>query len=586
MLAAPVAGSIGGSLGGGLGTALGGALGLPLLAVPGIGLLGGGSFSPSAFISQTLTPQALANMTPQQQQYILQTYGNILSPTASSFLQQTGGGTGTTQGGTFWPPIFQDPLTLYSDLAKIIGGVAGGVNSGIGGSGGTSGTTGTGTGTTGTSGSQLGGTILSQLGGLLGPLGGLYGALQAQRQQNWNNAAKISTLNYLQRLGANAEQQQSSSQAAYLPQMEQYMNTLMGMATPAQQQTLQGIQSALQSAPGDFSSVTPLSRVPGMQDMVNWLGGLQGQGAYSLGNLQNTLTNGPLNAGQQIASGLGTPGNPFSQQLSQLSSILTGGNPYIDQAQGVASGIIGQNPLLPMSQVISMAQNQSATQAHNAMNALRRQELNRTGVTGPAIASGSQDELLGSLQDQAMQNMSSAVTNAMMGQQGLQEQLFGQGANLFGSGQNAYLNQMLGGAGLINSNVQNLLGGLGSLGNLAGAQTGQYNALANLLGGMGNLTLGEGNMLQGVQNFGLNQNQQLYNTLGNLLGLQGNNANQLMSGSFQAAGFPQNVYNQNTGFLQNLASNNVGLFGNPAPVTSNSNLFNFFNPIGASGGRG
>jgi hypothetical protein len=166
------------------------------------------------------------------------------------------------------------------------------------------------------------------------------------------------------------------------------------------------------------------------------------------------------------------------------------------------------------------------------------------------------------------------MTQAVLGQQGLQSQLFGQGANLFGAGQTAQQNQnalalqnILGGGNLLTGSGGLNISALNALSNLAGTQNQGYSALSNLLGTSGGIANNQLQGLQGIQNFGLQSQNDLYSTLNNLFGQQNNLANQSQAGLFAAAGFPQNTYNQNLGFLQSLANNNVGLFGgNVAPT--------------------
>lgn len=443
------------------------------------------------------------------------------------------------------------------------------------------------TGNTGQSGTPAGtNQLLQQLTALLGGVGlPLYGAINQQNQSDWNNAAKISTLNYLQRLGGTAEQNLGVQQQ-YLPQMLQQM-AQSGALSNATQSSLGGnLNNAISGAPGAFmGSVDPYSTVPGSQDIINWLGGIQGQNAAALGGLQSSLANGPVSQGQGTALGLASGQNPYAARLKQLSDQLTNGQPVgqpnssTQHAMGIADSILGHNPLLSMDQIRSMAIDQNATQAQNAANKNRRDLMNRTGVTGPAIASGNLNELLGSSQDQALQNQASGVTQAVLGQQGLQNQLYNTGASLFGSAQNAGLNQqqlalqqLLGGAGLLSGNQGTQVAALNALANLGGTQNQGYNALSGLTNNMSGNTLGEGNFLESIQKLGLDKTSGLYGALGNLFGQQGNLANLAQQGMFGGANYGQNSYNQNLQFLQGLASGNVGLFGNgQAP----QNFFNF-----------
>lgn len=446
----------------------------------------------------------------------------------------------------------------------------------------------TGTGSTGTNpdGTPKTGTVpktlLEQIMGMASGIGfPLYGALTAQNENQWNQGAKVNVLNYLRGLGDQA-QGNLGVQSQYLPQMLSQMGLSGALSNSTQGQLADNLGTALGNAPGSFLNASdPYSTVPGSQDVINWLGGIQGQNSTALGGLQNSLANGPVAQGQDTALGLSSGNNPYAAHLKQLSDQLTNGQPVgginsaTQQAQNVAGSILGQNPLLSMDQVRSMAIDQNATQSLNAMNKQRRDLLNRTGVTGLAIASGQQNELLGSGMDQALQNQASGVTNAIMGQQGLQNQLYNTGASLFGSAQGAGLNQqqlalqqMLGGAGLLSGNQNTQINALNALSNLGGTQNSGYNALSGLTNNMSNNTLGEGNFLAAIQKLGLDKSTGLYGALGTLLGQQGGLANLSQQGMFNAAGMGQNSYNQNLQFLQSLAGNNTGLFSN-APQSQN-----------------
>ncbi len=167
----------------------------------------------------------------------------------------------------------------------------------------------------------------------------------------------------------------------------------------------------------------------------------------------------------------------------------------------------------------------------------------------------------------------------MLGQQGLQNQLYNTGASLFGSAQSAGLNQqqlalqqLLGGAGLLSGNQGTQVAALNALANLGGTQNQGYNALSGLTNNMSNNTLGEGNFLQGIQQLGLTKTNDLYSQLASLFGQQNNLANTSQQGMFGGANYGQNSYNSNLQFLQSLASGNVGLFGNGQQP---QNFFNF-----------
>lgn len=541
---------------------------------------GGGPLQGIPFFGGGLVGSGIPGGYSNWRDYFLHTLPGVdlsaIQPTSQSFgsdFVQPGTTTGTTpginpsSGGFDWSTV----LKTIPILGPILGSLGGGSPSS--------------TGAPNSSGSI--GKLLETLLGQAGQIGlPLYGAINQQNQQEWNNAAKISTLNYLQRLGGNAENQ-LGVQNQYLPQMLQAMGQLGGLGMGAQQNLAQNLGTAIQGAPSAFNTATDMSRVPGTSDIVNWLGGLQGFGKDQLGAMWSTNVdaNNPLNTGISNALGLSSAQNPYAKQLEALSQRLTSGQPLGQpnnatlQAMGAAGNILSNNPLMSMDQVRSMAIDQNATQALNAANKQRRDLLNRTGVTGPALASGQQNELLGSSMDQALQNQASGITNAVMQQQGLQNQLYNTGAGLFGSAQNAGLNQqqlalqqLLGGAGLLTGNQGMNINALNALANLQGTQNQGYGAMTNLLNEMSGSSLGEQSALQNLQNFGLQSQNDLYSQLNNLFGTQNQLANSALGGMFNGANYGQNAYNQNLNFLQSLAGNNVGLFGNAAAP---QNFFNF-----------
>lgn len=446
------------------------------------------------------------------------------------------------------------------------------------------------------------GTALSKLGlspataNLLGQLisgagaaaPGVFGAIQANNQQNWNNAAKVSTLNNLAALQANAQGQIGGQSNTYLPQMASQIETSQGLLNSTQNQLSGNINNALGNVNGAFNnSKDPFATVPGLQDIISQLNGIQGSGTSAASNLQNNLTSGPLTGGLTNAENISSGNTPIQGQLSSLAAMLTGNpnalggpNAATQQAQNAAGSILGTNPLLSMGQVQSMAIDQNATQSLNAEKQLRQQELNRTGVTGPAIASGAQDELLGSGMDQALQNQASGLTNATLGQQALQNQLYNTGASLFGTAQNAGLNtqqlalqQLLGGAGLLSGNQNSQISALNALSSLGGTQNQGYSSLSGLLNTLSGSFQGAGSLLNNASTLGNTQTNDLYTQLNNLLSQQSTLSGQAGSNLFSAANFPQNIVNQNQNLLQTLASGQVGLFGNVPAMTTSNNLF-------------
>lgn len=552
-------------------------------------------------------------------------------------------------------------------LSGVLSGIFGGGGGGTGGSGGSgaagSGSSGSGAGGSGTnnpsgsnaaSGANWQRLLAGILNSAIGAVPGLYGAINAGQNNAQMRQDRLGILGNLQTLQGGAQGQMSALNSYLLDQL----TGSVGHYGPAAQGALgnqqQMISSLMGSAPGDFRAMLDPNSIPGLSGVFNENGGLIGQGNNALGTLMaqfgQGLNNPAFGQGQsqalQYANG-GTPNQQLmnaigggllssggnnattdaAQQAAQrafasggmtpaLQAILrqgaqvTQGNPAINQAQSVAAGILGHNPLLPMDQVLSMARNTNATAASQNYNRLKRQLLNTQGVGGPALASGSNNEVLSQLGDQALQGESSAMTNALMSQQGLQSQLFGQGANLFGSaqsaglgaqnlglqtqlgatGQAANLQSILGnlglggvntsftgtglGGNLLNNSSQLGLGGLGALGSLLGTQASSNaantGALSGLLGQLGNLTQNTAGNLFNAQNLGQQQNQGLYNFLGNMANQQGqlgaqlsNNYNSAMNPLGNMMGNWMNFLGQNTG-------QQTSLFGN---VPAAQNLF-------------
>jgi hypothetical protein len=485
--------------------------------------------------------------------------------------QGSGGGTTTSGTGTSGTGTGTSGTTASnSPLASIIKILTGG------------GSSSTRAGTNGT-----GSNILSNI---LSPALGIYGATQAQNTNQWNQAAKVSTLNYLQQLGSQAQSTTAAAQNSYLPQMESQINTSQGLLNNTQNQASSNINNALGSASGAFATGTqnPTSTVPGLQGVLDQLQGIQGQGSSAATNLQGNLTSGPVTNGLTDATNIASGNTSTQNSLNSLANLLTTGgtgvlgqpNAATQQAQNAAGSILGTNPLLSMDQVRSMAIDQNATQSVNAENALRQQELARTGVTGPALASGQQNELLGSGEDQALQNQASGLTAATLGQQNLQNQLYSTAANLYGSAQNATtqqqqtaLQQLLGGAGILSGNQNSQVSSLNALSNLGGTQNQGYGTLSSLLNTLSGSSTSAGGLLTGASTLGNTQTNDLYNQLNSLLGNQLGLSGQAQTGLSTAASFPQNTANSNTNLLQSLASGNVGLFGNVPSQTAANNLY-------------
>jgi hypothetical protein len=439
---------------------------------------------------------------------------------------------------------------------------------------------------------------LGALPGLIGAGLDIYGGLNGIDMAKWIEGGKAGTLNLINSLLGNATNQVGQLSNSFIPDLTTFGTTGLGNSGQQTQQAANNLgylNNLITGQPGAggpansglFGNVTDASRIPGLQGVFDNLGslisGANGASNIAAKNYANSGANNPLLQGAigsalNLAGSGGVNGNIMNQiaqemfgqrggnqytsaveqsaspllssggttnnlnYVTDVGNALTQGSPLLTLAQGRAGNLISQNPLLPMNQVMSMAQNQSATQANQQYNALKRQLLDTTGVTGPAIASGGQNELLNNLGDQALQNQASAMTNAALNQQGLQLGQYGQGINLLnsalqgalgysGQGLNAILNaagqttgnlatagnlqlgasgqqlqNLMDAAGLSNTVNQTSLAGLNSAGGLFGTQ-GQLqastgNTLAELLGLSGNLTNQTSQDAFGLQNFG------------------------------------------------------------------------------------
>lgn len=414
--------------------------------------------------------------------------------------------------------------------------------------------------------SQLLNTLINGLGPAAGQTVGILNALG---QQNFINGGKINVLNDLQTMQGNAGNNANSSAANLLPWLQGTMQNggtnYFNGAQGAQGWLNQGLQGT-----GAFKDMADPNGVPGLSSVLQNLlqqSNTATQGAGTALNIGqgNAASMAPLyNQGSNLLGG-NTSNDRFGQMLQGLASqtlnnggytpqlnqvnsqgqSLLGPQQGVGQTLGAAGNIMGQigNPVLPMDKVISMAMNQSATASGQQEEALRRQLLNRTGVTGPAVASGQQNELLANMGQQALQNQSSAVQNAIMGQQNAGLQGLGAATGMFNAGTGANLgyqgqglNAILQAAAQAQGN-QGLMGQLGIGGGNLGLQTastgGQLlNSFNNTsLGGLGALSslLGQGTganqalsgNLFGAQNLNQTQNQNQYQALASMLGLQG-----------------------------------------------------------------
>ncbi len=492
------------------------------------------------------------------------------------------------------------------------------------------------------------GPLLSGLLGLGNAGLNTYGALQGTAQQAFNNQGKTDTQSLLNSLISGNQGSSNYLMGQILPEMQGLMQNL----GPAYSNGLTQGNNALQAGFGglqSFKTPTQTSAVPGLQGVFDQLGGLQGYGNQLLGQLAPMATGqtGPQQQAMQQALALASGSNSGQSALSNtamqllnggqspltaasqsaaINALLNGGmtsglQSLTNPATGLANGqnptaqalqqrglaLTGQNPLLPLNQVISLTQNQAATNAQHNLNSVRRQMLDRTGTTGPAIASGSENELLSQIGDQAMQSQADALTNALMGQQGLQLSLFGQGAGmansglsgqlqgqslgmnsllqqasqalqnqtglggLGNSGLNTYLAQLGLGGNLVGQGSSSQASGLQALNALLGTQNGATNALSGLLGQTGNLTGQASQDVFYLQNLGLNQTKSQYDALGNLISGQNTQNSNLLNGLGTTAGFGNNYAQNLLGQVPNFTSSLSSLFnGGNTP----QNLFN------------
>lgn len=461
------------------------------------------------------------------------------------------------------------------------------------------------------------GSGASLLNSILNTGGNLYGSLLQKQLVDQLLGGKVNVLNNLNGLQGNAQSNIGQQQPGLL-------NTAQGGATAGSNNffnSQQGGQYYVNqglSGTDQFKQMLDPSTIPGLNNYFNYNGGIMqaaGQGAgqaSQLGSGQgagqqplqaagtsllggNTQNNAFQTLLQQLASGTLQQGGytPQLNEVSQYGTQLLQPNQLASQAGGLASSIFGNGqPLLPMGEVQSMAVNQSATQSQQQSDALQRQLMNRTGTTGPSVVAGGQENsLLNELGNQALQNQSSALTNATLGQQGLQLQQSGlgnqllnsvTGANLGYSGQG--LNALLQGASQATQN-QNVLGQLGLgggnlglataqtggslLNSLNSSQTSGLGALASLLGVSDTTNQNLSNTLMGSQNLGLNQNTQMYQALASMLGQNTNMAGQSLQAMLGNEGVSSNILQDYINQLTNAGTSQVGLYSGTPSYPSN-----------------
>lgn len=466
------------------------------------------------------------------------------------------------------------------------------------------------------------------LGSLLGSLvntgGNIYGTVLEKQLVDQLMSGKSTVLGNLNTLAGNAQGSVSSL-------MQQLLPTMAGVQNASQnnffndQSGLGGYLNQGLMGLGGFQSMLDPNSIPGLSSYFGQLGGEQGYGqnlagtALSLANgsalqpmlgVGNSLLGGTANsafqqmlqnaAGQSIGAGGYT--SPLNT-VANFGTSLLNPNGLATQAGNLAGSIFGNGqPVLPMQQAVSLAINQNATQSQQQEDQLRRQLLDRTGVTGPMIASGQQNELLENLGNQALQNQSSAVNQAIQGQEGLGLQQLAQGNNLFsgatganlgyyGQGLNALL-QSQGQAG----QLMNILGNLGLGGGSLGLNTiatggnlltgynsgalGGLNSANGILSELQNINQGGAGTELNAQNLGLQQKQGQYGALSSLLGQGNTQAQQALSSMFQSAGIPASLLGE---FMQQLTGSTTaqtGLYGGTPQYPSQF----MQNLMGGSGG--
>ena len=284
-----------------------------------------------------------------------------------------------------------------------------------------------------------------------------------------------------------------------------------------------------------------------------------------------------LNAAQQ---GLATQGfNPNSNMLSSVGQglLASGGQNANNQfLTGRGRQILNSNPLLGMDEVTNAAADQAGSLF--AENSIQNYEQAMKRGGGPAVRSGLQNQAVQENEDEILRAIANSTNQARMGQQGLQLQQFGQGANMMDSGMSD-IARMLGVGGSLTGQgeqaaLQRMLGltGLGSDSSnralnaqqLFSQMLGQSGQLSNqnmaTLGGLGMQGLGAANdkLGMGINLFGQTQGndlQALQQYLGNL-----SNTNQyaLGMGNLSRGGYGDAVNTGNSMFGNSLANDQFG----------------------------
>jgi hypothetical protein len=239
-------------------------------------------------------------------------------------------------------------------------------------------------------------------------------------------------------------------------------------------------------------------------------------------------------------------------------------------------GIISQDPLMSMADVTSYAADSAGRRFAKGRENLMRQAMLRGG--GGGIRSGLQNEAQAAGEEELLSQMAESIQRARMDQQGLQLNLFGQGANMLGEGmqgESARIglggNLAESGGGLANARLGQLLGagsnarnaGIQAMG-IYGTNLGQAEQLANQrVGTVGQLGLGGLNAANdkfatGANLFNNINNTQNANT-NNYINAMGNQNQYALGLGSQARSFGQGNIDANNNILNQLMQ--AGQFG-------------------------
>lgn len=466
---------------------------------------------------------------------------------------------------SFQNDLFGNPKITWTSIASAIPALIGILGGGSAGA--SANNAGTGSGSTLNNISQF-------LGSLFGTGAGVYGGINNLQQQEWDNSARINVLNELRRLSGGAEGQASALNGLLFPQLASQMSqTSAGSASNAD--IANRLNYMYNFLPDLYMNPTSADAIPGLRAAFDYLGGAQTANNRGLQTAFGQLESGP-NALTPAATGAGlsaiaTRGmTPEIAALIQQAQQTMAPRPELETANRTAASILSQNPLLSLEDVVSLVTGGAARDARNQFNTSRRELLDRTGVVGPATASGGLNDFLAQAGDTALDAVSKARIQAILGQQGLQQQQFGAGASLLGTAANAsqgYTGQGLQSILSALSQAQNRETSLPStFANLYNSDTNRlgtnYNGVTNLLE---NALAGNQqriNAVTGLQQFGQNRANNLTGALGQMLGLQQGNANaQTASGNF-ATGQTGDLLGNWINFLSQSGNQQANLFNN------------------------